>query len=103
MEVDKHLNFLSLLFNTDKQQALALLYTITNKQVSAISEIVSKILRIEHNKAKVKQIKIYQLLMKKLADKKFSVNKKNKIIETHRRKLLKLLSIFKIQLNNLLK
>lgn len=93
--------FLQLLLNTNKRQAHALIYTLTDKQIQSLSEIAFNLLRIQHTKNRTQQVKKYQSLLKKIASKKISNNKKKAILEKRRNSVIKALHLFKKELLSL--
>jgi hypothetical protein len=100
VEDNKHL--LTLMLNTHKFQAKALLYTLSPKQVLFFSEIAHNLISLPlSTKAKTIVLKRKNLL-KKLCDNKISLTRKRLLIEKHSNQVLQVLVAVKKSLTNLL-
>jgi len=101
-EVVKHKHFLELLLNTHDYQARALLDTVSNDQVDVISEIAFNLNDIKHSDSVQQGMRFQKHLLKKLANRNVSNNKKKIIIRHNRKQLLKVLKLFRRDLLSLI-
>ena len=80
-------DFLKLLLNTDKQQIKALLFSISTKQIKAITEIFYNALTLNLPKKIENIVKRNKTLYKKLATK-LAINSKKQLIKKYFRKII---------------
>ena len=100
--LNEHSYFIKLLLETSKQQARALLETVTNKQVIVISEICLNLLTIPLDKETASIINRRKQILKKLSNSKLTVKIKRRLIATHYRQISHTLLHIKNQLLDLL-
>jgi hypothetical protein len=92
-------HFLHLILNTDRDQSLALLKTLTRSQTDALTEIIYNIFNLPL-KSNIKiQLNKRKKLYNKLTNKKSFIIRKQ-LINKHRRQILQTLKLIK---NNLIK
>jgi len=94
--------FLILLLSTEKEQARALLDTVTNNQVSVISEIIYNCQQLTLPKKAALLFKRRKLYLSKISNKSISVNTRKQLIRSHYRQLLDTLLSIKNKLLELL-
>ena len=98
----KHKEFLHLLLNSTKDQARALLYTITPEQVSAISEIVLNLLELPLPNTVKTILQRRRKVFKKISDKMLSVRTRTSLIKKHMTLMLSTLHLVKSQLQEVI-
>ena len=94
--------FLLMILDTSKDQASAIIDTITPNQVRVISEIVSNLLELPVSKETKSRLTSKQNLFMKLASKRASINAKRKLITKNYKHILLTLWTVKDQLKKLL-
>ena len=95
-------HFLSLLLTTSKDQASALLDTITTEQVSAITEIIHNLLNIPLGNKPKFIVNKSKKLFEKITHKTTSKDKRRQLIRKNYKIILPLLWSVKIHLEQLL-
>lgn len=96
-------NFLLLLLNTERNQAIQLLKYITFKQVQVLSEIFLNLLHLKLNNSIKSVVKKRKKIVKLLGSKTVTTKKKIKLISAHTRQVLDTLQKVKKPLLQLLK
>jgi hypothetical protein len=94
--------FLTLLLSTTKDQAKALLYTLTPDQVHALQEIAQNLLHLPLSPNIKAVVKKRNLILRKLADKSIKIKQKIALIENHQRQIYHTLLLVKTQLKSLI-
>ena len=94
--------FLSLLLTTSRDQAAALIDTVTPEQVSAIAEIIHNLLNLPLGKKPKYYINKWEKLFEKIAQKRLSKDAKARLIRKNYKIILPLLWSVKLQLEQLL-
>lgn len=95
-KLSKNSNFLKLLLNTSRIQAIAILETITNKQTDCISEIVLNLVEgniIKLNKNIEEILQSRKRILNILKDKNICSSKRAALIKSHPQVLLKTLKL----------
>lgn len=100
--LQKNKDFLTILLKTDDLQGRALLDTLNANQVYVLSEIAYNLLLMKHSKQTLGKLKKYNHILKKLSDKKITVNTKKLLASKYRKQLLAVLHMFKNQLLRML-
>ena len=95
-------DFLKLLLETSKQQARALVYTLTPLQAAAICEILFNLKKLPLTSRVVKELRKRKLLITRLTDKNVSVKRKLALIQDHYRQILATLQLIKSDLLSML-
>ena len=99
--VVKNRQYLFLLLNTSKDQAVALIDTATPDQIALLSEIAYNILRLPLDKAASSLVKKNKTLFEQLATAKLSNSRKQLLLSKHYKSLLMTLWALKSQLMQL--
>ena len=94
--------FLHLLLNSTKEQSRALLYTITPRQVLAISEIAQNLLALPLPNTIKSVIERRRRALHKIGNKSVSLRTRSTTIKKHMTQLLNTLKLVKSQLQELL-
>jgi len=98
----KEKHFLILLLSTEKDQARALLETVTNTQINALSEIIYNCQHLSLSKKATILFRRRKKYLSKLSNKSLSNNSKRYLIGKHYRQLLDTLISIKNKLIELL-
>ena len=93
--------FLHLLLNTTKDQAVALLFTITKSQLDLLTEIVFNLLQLPLPLKARRIVKKSQKVLEAISRKHTSQSRKQSLIRKHYRHILYLLWAVKDQLETL--
>lgn len=94
--------FLYLLLTTTKEQKRALLYTITKRQVQAISEVAHNLLNLPLKQSVGVIIERRRKTLQKIGNKKFSVRTRSSLIKKHMTQLLDTFQLVKSQLEQVI-
>ena len=97
--LEKNKNFLRLVLNTSKDQATALLHTITPGQVLLLSKIALNLSHLPLSKKAERLLEKNKKLFSNLQDKNISTSQKRDLIRKHYKHLLLTLWAVRQQLN----
>ena len=97
----KNKDYLTLLLNTSKNQAVALIDSATTEQIALLSEIAYNLLRLPLGKKAARLVKSKQQVFDRLAKKGLSLEQKQRLLRKNYKLILTVLWELKQQLQQL--
>ena len=100
--IQKVRDFLKLLLNTTKNQARALLYTLSPIQTAALCEIFFNIHKLPLTKQVIRELQKRKFLFKTLGDKSVTIQRKLALIQSHYKQVQSTLQLIKTEILSIL-